>query len=211
MSEFIDFLTLSDNLPFSVALILMVLLGATSAIGIDFDSEVVLDMDAGSSAEGVPLPDAQSRDLPVMITAAAFFTIYGLIGLTGQQFVLDATGDTLNGFFAGLLAVIPSVILLMPTVNVLSRILPKDETYAVHVSDLVRRRGTIDVGTATATCATTATFRDRHGNPHTLLVAMALENETATTGDEVRIMELGKGDRPTTVVRTSPSDPFGRD
>ena len=213
MNEAIAFLTQAENIPFSTALVLMLLIGALSMVGIDLDGEIALEIgaDVDADAGSLELPDARSRGVPLMITLTAFLLIYGITGLGVQQWIESVQGEALNPFFAGFLMVIPPFLLLMPTVEVLSRVLPQDETYAVHLTSMVGRTGTIDVGTATSTSPTPATFRDYHGTPHTMMVATAFEHETASTGDEVRIMEVGRDGKPTIVVRTKPSDPFSLD
>ena len=215
MNEAVDFLFQPTNFPFTTALILMIFVGILAAIGLDVDTDVPdgvsLDIDADvgpSDPNGLPMPDTGKRRVPTMVSLSAFLLVYGLIGLATQQWLTETTGEPLSSLVAGFAMLVPAAVAMIPTLWILRRILPSDETYAVHTRSLVGRHGTIDVGTATYDSATPATFRDLHGTSHTLMVTMALKNETATTGERVRLMEVGRKGQPNTVVLIQPINAF---
>ena len=89
MTEALNFLSQPETLPFATALALMVLLGAVSAIGLDFEVggdvpalDMDVDADASGAAEGFHLIDwINPGRMPIMAALSLFLMIYALIGL----------------------------------------------------------------------------------------------------------------------------------
>jgi len=186
-----EFIAAPQNLPFSVALALMIgialLEGITAIFGaalsgildalipnfdVDIDSNLeLLDVDAHS-------PNALSRLLswlrigkvPVLILLVIFLTAFGLIGLGIQSLIHGMTSFYLPSYIVS----IPAVILALPVVRVfggvIGTILPKDETDAVSQDSFIGRVASITIGNATVGSPAEAKIKDQHGTTHYIMV-----------------------------------------
>ena len=203
MTDALNFLSQPETLPFATALALMVLLGAVSVIGLDFDVgadtpaiDVDVDANAGSAAEGLHLIDwLNPGRIPVMAALALFLMIYGLIGLIGQQ-ALDSSTGMLPAWLAALVALPAAYIAWQPASPIIGKIMPRDHTDAISLESLKGRRAVIDIGTATHTSSARATVRDVHGTRHSVMVVMSLPSHEAHAGDEVYLLEIGRDGEP---------------
>lgn len=188
MDEAIAFLMLGENISFAVALALMAMLGIVSALGLELNHE--LDADVG----GIPILDwVLPGRLPMLAGLTLLLGIYGLVGLAGQQVLLTYTGSLLDVLPASLAAVLPAIILAKPLGAVMGRIMPKDETSAISVEQLVGKRGRIEYGTAREGFAARAIFRDWHGQDHYIMVEPDVPETTLASGEEVMLVSLENG------------------
>lgn len=196
MTEAITFLSQSETMPFSTALVLMLLIGAVSAIGLDFDvgadaPSVDINADAGSGAEGLTMLDwVNPGRMPVLAAFALFLMLYALVGLVGQQILESSTG-MLPGWIAGLAAFPAAYVAWQPASRILGRIMPRDHTDAINIRSLQGRRATIETGTATYDSPARALVIDAYGTRHNLMVRMSLPNQEARADDEVYLIEIG--------------------
>jgi membrane protein implicated in regulation of membrane protease activity len=166
----IQFLTQSGTAPFSVALLLMVLLGVVEAIGLG-SSAIEVDIDpgeAGAIASG--LDWLNIGRLPLLMLLVVFLTVFGLAGLVLQGAALALAGGLLPWFGA----VPASVVIAAPLTRRLgvglARVLPRDETTAVAIDTLVGRRARIVIGTARRGHPARARVEDQHGQVHFVMV-----------------------------------------
>lgn len=160
-----DFLLAPTNLPFSVALLVMLLIGAAEAIGLGA-SAAHLDIDADAHAEG---PDLLGwlgvGRVPLLMLLVVFLALFGIVGLALQQAV-----GPLSPWLAGGAAAAASLPLLGISARGLARVLPRDETTAVSLDSLLGKRGAITVGTARRGSPAQARVKDVHGQPHYVMV-----------------------------------------
>jgi len=186
-----EFIAVPQNLPFSVALALMIgialLEGITAIFGaalsgildalipdfdVDIDSNLeLLDVDAHS-------PNALSRLLgwlrigkvPVLILLVIFLTAFGLIGLGIQSLIHGVMSFYLPSYVVS----IPAVVLALPVVRVfggvIGAILPKDETDAVSQDSFIGRVASITIGNAKVGSPAEAKIKDQHGTTHYIMV-----------------------------------------
>lgn len=209
------FLTADQNLPFSIALMVMlgiaVLEGITALFGaalsnlIDAllpempDADITLDTDLGSGVDGVEVqsPNALSRVLgwlrigqvPVLMLLVIFLTAFGLIGLGLQSFTQNTLGFLWPASLAAIAALIPSLPLMRLLGGLLAHILPKDETDAVSVDTLVGRVATITIGTARQGRPAEARVRDTHGTTHYLMVEPDDPGQAFDAGAQVLLVK----------------------
>jgi membrane protein implicated in regulation of membrane protease activity len=159
----LDFLTAPGNLPFAVALAVMLLIGVVEALGL------------GASAAGADFDmDGPSGDLlgwlgvgrvPLLMLVVVFLAAFGLIGLVLQQVL---------GPLPVWLAAPAAAAAALPVTGLgargLARIMPQDETTAVSLDTLIGKRGTVTVGTARSGSPAQARVRDIHGQSHYVMV-----------------------------------------
>ncbi|MCP4873988.1 MAG: YqiJ family protein [Gammaproteobacteria bacterium] len=208
----LEFLTAEQNLPFTVALAVMlgiaVLEGLMTLIGfglsnaiesmlpdmnMDADLHVHLDADLHTEIHGdIDSPTALSHllswlrvgEVPVLMLFVVFLTAFGLIGIGMQGFIRGLSGHMLPA----LVVSVPAVLLSLPVVRVMgsiiARIMPQDETEAVSHESLIGRIATLTIGTASKGHPAEARVRDVHGTMHYVMVEPDID-ESFTRGDQV--------------------------
>ncbi|MFP4012537.1 MAG: YqiJ family protein [Chitinispirillaceae bacterium] len=170
-----------DNLPFTVALMLMLLLSLLElasfvggvGLGTFLDSlapeipDVDLDIEAGAPTF---LGWLGMGKVPFAIILLIFLSSFGFIGLALQSAVHSLFGIYLPWF----LALWAPLFLTLPVIRVvsgvLSKYLLKDETDAVSEGTFVGKVAVIIRGTAKPGQPAEAKLQDRHGCTHYILV-----------------------------------------
>ena len=198
-----------SNIFFSVSLCLMLLLGLVEA----------LLLIAGATTQGfldqfIPdqLFEAQHPDLnlesnpsifvqildwlyigriPVLVWLIIFLTTFGLFGLITQGLFFQFT----ESYFPLWIIAPASLILCMPIVRIVSatiaKVLPQDETTAIHSEELIGLNAEIILGEARLNYPAQAKVKDQHGLTHYIMV----EPETDlifTQGQTVRLTQKTK-------------------
>ena len=177
----LDFLVQPDTAPFTIALVVMALIGLVEMLGLG-GSAVDLDMDGGAVAEGLDWLNVGR--LPLLIVLVVFLMVFGLAGLVLQQVAVAMLGGTLPWFAA----VPAAAVVALPGIRLLSRglarVLPRDETSAVEIDSLLGRRARIVLGTATRANPARAKVVDRFGQAHFVMVEPA-DDARFTADDEL--------------------------
>jgi membrane protein implicated in regulation of membrane protease activity len=161
----LDFLMAPENLPFAVALVLMLMIGAVEAVGLGVGAAGV---DAGPDLDG----DADLLGwlgvgrIPLLMLIVLLLALFGMIGIAGQQIAAAVLGAPLSPWIAGPAAFVASLPFTGLAARGLARIMPQDETTAVSLEELVGLRATVVVGTARQGSPARASVRDRHGLTH---------------------------------------------
>lgn len=197
--EALGFIALDDNLPFAAALAVMAMLGIVSAIG--------LDVDQTDGAGGIDLPVLDWLNpgrMPMLAGLTVLLSIYGLLGLAGQQAMTALLGHTADALPAGLVTLLPAALIARPVNRGLSRILPRDETSAITIHQLVGRRGRIEIGTARTGFPARARFFDDHGQMHMLMVEPSDESQELAMDEEVLLVSIENGLGKAVAVEPSP-------
>lgn len=124
--------------------------------------------------------------VPLLMLLIIFLTVFGVFGLTLQYIIYIVTNQLLPSLIA-----VPIVLMgLLPVIRWLAKwlykILPQDETTAIHSDELVGRVGTIVIGTATTQQAAQAKVKDLHGQTHCVMVIA--DDEPLTQGQSVLLI-----------------------
>ena len=177
------------NLPFAVALAVMVLLALLQAFGL---GELFGDGDADADAHG-GLADGLLAFLgigrvPFMIWLASFLLLFAGIGVGVQGLAEGLLGAPLDRWLAGVLAAGAALPVTGVLVRPLARILPGDETSAIGLDSLVGRRARIVTGRAAAGHPARAQVRDRFGRPHYVMVEPHEAGSEMLEGDEMLLV-----------------------
>ncbi len=179
-----------DNLPFAVALGLLVLLALAQVVGLgdlfgDADADIDLDADRDVGL-GDSLAGALGLGrLPLLVWFSVLLAVFALVGLSGQQLIAGLTGSTLPPLPAGGLALLAALPLTGLIARPLARILPHDETTAVPIDSLVGRRGRVAIGRATIGSPARASVADVHGHTHHVMIVPHEPGLVLTEGEEV--------------------------
>lgn len=198
----IEFLSVDGNLPFTAALLLMIVIALLEAVVLLFGASLFGFVDGlvPSSEAGAPdlgHPTALSGALgwlrvgqvPLLMLLVVFLTAFGLIGLLFQASAHSLVGSTLPAA----LAAAPAFLLAMPVLRgaggLLARIMPKDESEAVSEASLVGRVATITLGEARAGSPAEARVRDGYGQAHYVMVEPHGADQCFTAGTPVLLVE----------------------
>lgn len=157
------------NLPFSVALLVMLMIGAVEALGLGA-SAVHLDVGADVDGGGDLLGWLGVGRVPLLMLLVVLLALFGLIGLALQQFADALLGAPLSPWIAAPLAFAGSLPLLGMCGRGLARIMPGDETTAVSIDTLLGKRATVTIGSARRGSPARAQVRDVHGQIHYVMV-----------------------------------------
>lgn len=197
-----EFLLADANLPFTLALALMLGIALLEGLGLlaGFDISRALDdllFDAGfqvetgaSEAPGGPafLAWLHIGVVPMLVLLVVFLAAFGCTGLMVQSLALRALGHPLAPAWASGLALLASVPILRLAGRGLRKLF-QDQTRAVSQDAFVGTTGTIVIGTAQAGQPAQARLHDERGQSHYVMVEPATPAEVFETGSEVLLVE----------------------
>jgi hypothetical protein len=177
------------NMPFAVALVVMLLLGLVQAVGLgDLFGDADADADAdGGFADGL-LSFLGIGRVPLMIWLISFLVLFAAVGVSLQALAGNLLGAPLDPWLAAVLAGLAAVPVNGLLVRPLAAILPGDETTAVGLDSLLGRRARIVTGRAAAGYPARAQVHDRHGQPHHVMVEPHEAGSEMLEGDEVLLV-----------------------
>lgn len=202
----ISFLLAGENLPFAIALALMVAIGALELFFTLFGSGLSSLLEAGlpdltpdgpMDATGFEEVTPLSRllgwlrvgQVPILILFIVLLTAFGLIGLVTQYF---------SKMFFGFLLPSPLVaagafVAALPCVRVcggwLARWMPRDETEAVSEDSFIGRIATVTTGLASAGRPAEARLQDQFKQTHYIRVEPDDPAESFPAGTAVLLVK----------------------
>lgn len=176
------FLFASDNVVFVSALLLMLLIGAIQALGLAGDVDLDLDGDADL------LGWLGLGRLPLLALLTLFLTVFGVIGLLGQQ----AADDLLGAMLSPWIAVPVAAIAALPATGIAARLiapfLPHDHSTAIPLDHLVGSHARIVTGRATGGNPARARVEDYHGQVHYVMVEPDNPGQALEEGEAVLLV-----------------------
>ncbi|WP_419660147.1 conserved uncharacterized protein, DUF1449 [Desulfosarcina variabilis str. Montpellier] len=205
----IAFILADQNLPFAVALTLMLLIavleGVTTILGmglssileslmpeVDMDLDIDADMDGADIQPSSPLTRMLSwlriGQVPVLVLLVIFLTAFGLLGFGIQSLATRMVGT----FLPVTLAAIAAIVLALPMVRLLggmlARIMPKDETEAVAEKSFIGLVAVITTGKARFGSPAQGRLNDRYGQSHYVMIEPDDAEEEFPQGTEVLLV-----------------------
>jgi membrane protein implicated in regulation of membrane protease activity len=184
----LEFMLAPENLPFSVALLVMLMIGALEAFGLGA-AAAHFDVDADVHADGGDLLGWLGfGKVPFLILIVVLLVLFGMIGLALQQVVTALAGVPLAPWNASAIAFVASLPLLGVSARALGRILPHDETTAVSLDTLLGKRATVTVGTARRGSPAQARVRDIHGQSHYVMIEPHDDAHSVSEGETVLLV-----------------------
>ena len=132
------------NLPFVIALAMLAVIALVQVTGAADLLDGAGDADAADGLELGGLGDALTALLglgrvPLLIWLASLLLMFGSLGLIGQAWIADLLGAPLSAGWAMLAAGGAALPLNSLAMRPLGAVIPKDETTAIDLDDLVRR------------------------------------------------------------------------
>lgn len=188
-----ELLLAPESRPFAIAATLLVSLVGIEVlmllIGVSISDfvEKSLDLHDGGGLNwlnvgGVPLL------ILIMIALGAFAGIgYAIQG------VAHAIAIPVPATLASLGALALAVPVIRSSSRVVARIVPRDETYAVELADLVGRTGQVSRGPLDQGLPGSVHLKDAHGNQHTVRARASKDAEPMPTGSTVLLVDVQGG------------------
>ncbi len=177
-----EFLAAAYNLPFTVALALMLgiallegvamLLGAGLSDLIDQLLPTGLAIDANLEGAGVLtrlLGWLQFGRVPALMLLVIFLTAFGCIGL-GVQTLAGRLAAPLPATLAALPALLLALPLTRASGSLLALVMPRDESQAVSATSFIGRVAVITLGSASHGHPAEARLKDQFGQSHYVMV-----------------------------------------
>lgn len=195
----LELLLADQSFPFTLALVLMLLIAAVEAAAIlvgaglsDTLEALLPDLPSGEesgSSLAALFGWLRYKQVPLLMLLVIFLTGFGLSGL-----FIQSTAQGLFGFYIpALLVCIPATLVALPTVRLfgglLHRLLPRDETSVVSEQSFIGRVAVITLGTASHGKPAEAKLRDEHGQTHYLMVEPDQTEQAFDQGTQVVLTE----------------------
>lgn len=198
MQSFFDFISADYNFPFALSIALMLLFSVFEivsflllggALSHWLDSFLPDGVDVDLDADGLHAFDSLESALawlyvgrvPMMMLMVLYFTIFGLTGFTVQYLMMEIFNNPLNVWLAAILTFIVSLVLMHYAAGGLYKVMPKDETTALSVTDLVGREATIILGECKIGKPAQAKLTDQFNQTHYILIEPELDLEKIMT------------------------------
>ncbi|MDP5104200.1 MAG: YqiJ family protein [Erythrobacter sp.] len=181
------------NLPFLVAFGALAVIALLQVTGVseviegagEFDSPDGLEM--GGFGEALTTLLGLGR-VPMLIWLAALLFVFASVGVIGQAVLASMLGAPLSAGWAALAAGGAALPLNSIAMRPLGAVMPKDETTAIGLDELVRRDAEIQIGTARAGSPARAKVIDIHGQAHFVMVEPHDQTQEFTAGDTVLLV-----------------------
>ena len=196
MHNFFDFISADYNFPFALSIALMLLfsvfeivsfllLGGALSHWLDSFLPDGVDVDVDLDADGLHAFDSLESALawlyvgrvPMMMLMVLYFTIFGLTGFTIQYLIMEMFNNPLNVWLAAILTFIVSLFLMHYAAGLLYKVMPKDETTALSVTELVGREATIILGECKVGKPAQAKLTDQFNQTHYIMIEPELNLE----------------------------------
>jgi len=195
MSALADLLLAPDVRPFAIAAAIMLALGAielvTTLVGFSisdmFDKDVAVETGSHSGLDGLFLWFNAGR-IPLLILIMLTLGVFSIAGFLLQS-IAHAIGTTVPVAIATLAAAAGSIPVIRATSRAISRIIPRDETYAVSDTDFVGKVAEVSVGPLDQGLPGRVRLKDVFGNWHTVAARAGPGSETLPVGASVLLVD----------------------
>ncbi|MGF1463896.1 MAG: YqiJ family protein [Maricaulaceae bacterium] len=207
----LEFLFADANLPFAIALGLVLGLALVELVGLmlgfglsealdgatpDVEFDLEPSLDASGDLIGAALSWLGFGRVPALIWVIILLSAFGLTGLVAQQTVVSVFGAPLPAW----LAVIPAASVALPLTRTASKalahVMPRETTEAISEANFIGKVAVITQGVARVDLPAQAKLKDRFGQTHYVLVRPETGDPDAELkqGAEVLIVQaLGGG------------------
>ena len=195
MSAVADILLAPDVRPFAIAAAIMLVLGAiellTIMVGFSisefFDKDVAVETGSHSGLDGLFLWINAGR-IPLLILIMLALGVFSIAGFLLQG-IAHIVGTAVPVTIAAIAAAAGSLPVIRVTSRALSRIIPRDETYAVSDADFVGKVAQVSVGPLDQGLPGRVRLKDVFGNWHTLPARADPSSEALLVGASVLLVD----------------------
>jgi hypothetical protein len=195
MSAVSDILLAPEVRPFAIAAAIMVALGAiellTTLIGFSLaeliGKDAAVEADSHNGLGGLFLWINAGR-LPLLILIILALGVFSIEGFLLQGFA-HMIGTAVPVAIAALVAAAGSIPVIRTTSRGLSRIIPRDETYAVSESDFVGQVAMVAIGPLDQGLPGRVRLKDVFGNWHTVAARASPDSAPLPVGASVLLVD----------------------
>jgi hypothetical protein len=194
MSAVIDTLLAADVRPFTVAAAIMIVLAGiellTTLVGFSISHAVgkEIDFDAGHNAVAGLVLWFNAGRVPLLILILLTLGIFSIEGFFLQA-IAHGVGIALPAWSAALAAMIGTILLVRITSRGISRIIPRDETYAVNDADFVGRVAEVSIGPLDQGLPGRVRLKDVFGNWHSVPARASHDSNALAVGASVLLVD----------------------
>jgi hypothetical protein len=198
MSAAIDVLLAPEVRPFAIAGAIMIALGGiellTTLIGFSishyFGKEIDLHAEGDGPVAGLMLWINAGRVplLILIVLALGLFSIEGFL----LQGIAHSAGLQVPAWIAALIAIAGTIPAVRITSRGISRIIPRDETYAVSDADFVGQVGVVSIGPLDQGLPGRVRLKDVFGNWHSVPARASRDSQTLAVGASVLLVDRDK-------------------
>jgi hypothetical protein len=195
MSALADILLAPDVRPFAIAAAIMLALGAielvTTLVGFSisemFSNDVAVETGSHSGLDGLFLWINAGR-IPLLILIMLALGVFSIEGFLLQG-IAHAIGTTVPVSIAAVAAAAGSIPVIRVTSRALSRIIPRDESYAVSDTDFVGKVAEVSVGPLDQGLPGRVRLKDVFGNWHTVAARASTDSDALPVGASVLLVD----------------------
>jgi hypothetical protein len=195
MSAMSDILLAPDVRPFAVAAAIMATLGGIEllsmlvglSIGELVGHDVTVEADSHTGLGGLFLWVNAGR-LPLLILIILALGVFSIEGFLLQG-IAHAVGTAVPVGVAALAAVAGSIPLVRTASRGISRIIPRDETYAVSDADFVGKVAVVSIGPLDQGLPGRVRLKDVFGNWHTVSARASPSSQALPVGASVLLVD----------------------
>jgi hypothetical protein len=195
MSAVSDILLAPDVRPFAIAAAIMMALGAiellTILVGFSLaeliGKDAAVEADSHNGLDGLLLWINAGR-LPLLILTILALGVFSIEGFLLQG-VAHMAGTAVPVTIAALVAAAGSIPVIRTTSRGLSRISPRDETYAVSESDFVGKVAMVSIGPLDQGLPGRVRLKDVFGNWHTVAARASRDSAPLPVGASVLLVD----------------------
>ena len=195
MSAAIDALLAPDVRPFALAAAIMLALGAiemlTSLVGFSLSHFVGKDfnLDGGSHGgiAGLMIWINAGR-VPLLILALLTLGLFSIAGFLFQG-IAHSAGLHVPAWIAAIAAIAGAIPAVRITSRGISRIIPRDETYAVSDADFVGKVAVVSIGPLDQGLPGRVRLKDVFGNWHTVSARASPSSQALPVGASVLLVD----------------------
>ncbi|ESK57566.1 MAG: YqiJ family protein [Moraxellaceae bacterium] len=203
-----DLLIHPSNIIFSISLMLCLFIGILELILLLFGgSSSFIDqflpdnlVEGDHTNTSIEIPDNLFTQLlewlylgkvPLLIWLIIFLTVYSLTGLIIQDIFAHLTDQYLSVWLIAPACLFLCMPMVRASAALIAKIIPKDETTAIHSDELIGRTAQIILGEAKPNSPAQAKVKDQFGQTHYILVEPELDI-TFRQGQEVVLTQRTK-------------------
>jgi YqiJ-like protein len=194
MSAVIDTLLAADVRPFAVAAAIMIALAGiellTTLVGFSISHAVgkEIDFDAGHNAVAGLVLWFNAGRVPLLILILLTLGIFSIEGFFLQA-IAHGVGIALPAWSAALAALVGTIPLVRITSRGISRIIPRDETYAVNDADFVGQVAEVSIGPLDQGLPGRVRLKDVFGNWHSVPARASHDSKALAVGASVLLVD----------------------
>jgi len=197
---FNEFYLLPENLIFTVAVTVVTIMSLLEGVLLFFGAGLinffdVMLPDIDLELDGFGLEDKgfvsktlsflKVKDVPLVILFVCFLMSFGLSGLFLQAFCLKVFGTTASPYLVTPFALFIGLTLMRGFGVVISKLIPRDETDAVKINELIGRIGTITLGDVSKEKPAQCKVKDKSGQIHYFMSLPDNDNDEIKMGEKV--------------------------